>query len=123
LNTEILAVNETGSIMVGRAGTVDNWSALIWDETNGFQYLSDYATQTLGLDLQGWHLTQADAITQYAIVGQGINPDGIEKAWLIQIRRFGDSDTDGDVDGADLSEYTANHMFNTIESFVYEFGR
>jgi probable HAF family extracellular repeat protein len=120
---EILAVNETGSIMVGRAGAVDNWSALIWDEANGFQYLSDYVTQAFGLDLQGWRLTRADAITQYAIVGQGINPDGIEKAWLIQIRRFGDSDTDGDVDGADLSEYTANHMFNTIESFVYEFGR
>jgi probable HAF family extracellular repeat protein len=122
-NTQVLAVDESGDVMVGRAGTVDNWFAIIWDAANGFQRLSDYATQTLSLDLQGWQLTQANAITRRAIVGQGIDPDGLQKAWMILRDVFGDTDNDNDVDGLDLLHYAAEGNFDRMAEFGEEFGQ
>ncbi len=123
LNTRVLAVNESGNIMVGKAGTVNNWYAIIWNETDGFQNLADYATQILSIDLQGWQLTQANAITRRAIVGEGINPDGIQKAWVILFDIFGDSNNDWDVDGQDLFEYAAVGNFSGINNFTAEYGQ
>jgi uncharacterized membrane protein len=123
LNTQVLAVNQSGDTMVGKAGTVNNWFAIIWDATNGFQELTDYATQTLSIDLQGWQLTQANAINGHAIVGEGVNPDGIQKAWMILFDIFGDADNDGDVDGQDLSEYSADGNFAGINNFADAYGR
>lgn len=123
LNTRVLAMNESGDIMVGTSGAVDNWNAIIWDPTNGFQLLEDYATQTLSLDLQGWQLTQANAITQYAIVGEGIDPEGIQKAWMIVLIIFGDANEDNDVDGDDLYAYTAAGELANITGFAAMYGR
>ena len=123
LNTRIQAVNESGDIMVGKAGTVDNWDAIIWNETDGYQLLEDYAIQTLALDLQGWQLTQATAITPYAIVGQGINPDGIHKAWMILLKIFGDANEDDDVDGQDLYAYAAAADLGNTTGFAAQYGR
>ena len=123
LNTGIVAVNETGDIMVGRAGTVNNWSAVIWDQTSGYQLLAEYAAQTLSLDLQGWQLTQANAVTRYAIVGVGINPDGISKAWMILLDIFGDANNDSDVDGHDLYLYAQGADFSNVSGFAAEYGK
>lgn len=63
------------------------WEALLWREGSGFEPLADFATGALGLDLNGWTLVRANAITPdgNAIVGEGINPDGVEQGWVIYL--------------------------------------
>jgi len=92
-----------GSIIVGSSGTGveevigfggtptgifdDVLEAFIWDEANGMQLLSHVLTTEYGLDLSGWTLTEALEITDngQAIVGRGINPDGLQEGWIAHL--------------------------------------
>lgn len=87
LSTFMNAVDATGATLVGEAGPVGGWEALLWREGSGFELLADFATGALGLDLDGWTLVRANAITPdgNAIVGEGINPDGVEQGWVIYL--------------------------------------
>jgi probable HAF family extracellular repeat protein len=57
--------------------------AYLWDEDHGMRDLQELIEQELGLDLGGWQLQQARAISDdgTVIVGHGINPEGHMEAW------------------------------------------
>jgi hypothetical protein len=60
--------------------------AFIWDDTNGMQGLKD-VLNSQGLNLTGWRLTEASAISDdgTTIVGTGKNPLGQTEAWIANI--------------------------------------
>lgn len=80
-------VSADGSIIVGSGfGTAGVQGAAIWDEANGWREL-DVVLATLGVDLTGWGLSYARAISAdgRVIVGEGRNPNGDLEAWVAVI--------------------------------------
>jgi len=75
-----------GSLVVGRGAIVDGARAFIWDQINGVRQL-DIVISSTGVDLTGWTLTQATAISDdgNTIVGYGTNPDGDEEGWVFML--------------------------------------
>ncbi len=69
-----------GSVVVG-AGLN---TAAIWDQIHGFRDLQVLLEDEYGLDLSGWDLLSATAISAdgLRIVGYGVNPSGQREAWL-----------------------------------------
>lgn len=81
-------VSADGKIIVGYCNFNDDEAlAFIWDETNGMQNLQDLLVDTYGLDLTGWKLSKANAISAdgTTIVGQGIDPHGNYQGWVVTI--------------------------------------
>jgi probable HAF family extracellular repeat protein len=78
-------VSADGSIIVG-AGTSSNTvvEAFIWDAMHGMRELDQVLVQDFGLDLTGWTLSDATAISDdgLTIVGYGANPSGHGEAWI-----------------------------------------
>jgi probable HAF family extracellular repeat protein len=76
------------SILVGYAGPeeTEEEHATIWFEDGSSRYLQDLLTE-LGLDLSGWFLEAATAISYdgHTIVGYGINPEGVREAWVVTV--------------------------------------
>ncbi|GEM_PF-1596271 len=85
--SEALGVSGDGTLVVGWSHTDNGDEAFIWDSTNGMRLLSDVLTNDYGLDLTGWQLLRATAISSdgRAIVGYGLNPLGQVEAWLATI--------------------------------------
>jgi uncharacterized membrane protein len=85
------AVSADGSVVVGDYLNfgVGGTRAWIWRRDLGFVDLLDYASFTLGgADaLSGWRLLVATDISAdgKTIVGQGLNPAGVEQAFLLRI--------------------------------------
>ena len=77
-------ISADGSVVVGQSYTESGLEAFIWNQTDGMQNLQDMLVTDYSLDLTGWHLEHATAISDdgLTIVGHGINPDGNEEAWL-----------------------------------------
>lgn len=77
--SEATAVSADGRIVVGRSST----EAFIYDRVNGMRSLSQYLG-SLGLDLGGWQLDIATAVSDdgMTIVGRGLNPDGNDEGWI-----------------------------------------
>ena len=85
-------VSADGSVVVGwsvsgkdKDGLIAE--AFIWDAHHGMRNLKDVLVNDFGLDLAGWTLEKAIAISDdgFTIVGEGINPgDGIE-GWIANI--------------------------------------
>lgn len=77
-------VSADGSVIVGTSD-FDGWGrhAFIWDAERGMRDLHDVLTDDCGLDLAGWQLIDAMAISAdgRVIAGHGINPDGNREAW------------------------------------------
>ena len=77
-----------GSVIVGGGsdGPI-NGEAFIWDSVNGMRDLETVVENEYGLDLNGWQLNFAHAITPDGknIVGYGINPSGNKEAFLLKI--------------------------------------
>lgn len=72
-----------GSIVVG-------WSderAFIWDAAHGIRDLQSVLADTYGLDLDGWTLTGAAAISDdgRSISGSGTNPSGQSEGWIATV--------------------------------------
>jgi probable HAF family extracellular repeat protein len=61
--------------------------AVIWIEGESAGRFLNELLADLGLDLEGWILESATAISAdgHTIVGYGINPDGIREAWIVTI--------------------------------------
>jgi hypothetical protein len=77
-------VSGDGAIVVGRSRTADGWRAFIWDATNGMRELSSVLSG-YGVDLTGWTLVNATAISDDGLViaGIGTNPGGQEEGWVV----------------------------------------
>lgn len=82
--SQLLDVTADGTIGVGQGTTANGPAALIWSEAFGIGNLNTLLTDQ-GLDMEGWVLTEATAISDdgQVIVGNGINPDGNPEAWRI----------------------------------------
>jgi hypothetical protein len=85
-------------------------TAFVWTGELGFLSLQQHLLD-LGLDLTGWALTEATGISGataggHTIIGNGINPDGQQEAWIATIPSIScalaDLNCDGSVDVFDL---------------------
>jgi probable HAF family extracellular repeat protein len=79
-------VSADGSVVVGAGNTASGNQAFTWDSVNGMQRLADVLTG-LGLDLTGWTLSEASAVSAdgLTIVGIGSSPSSGNEAWIAHI--------------------------------------
>ena len=87
---EAYGVSDDGQTVVGTGcsgPTCESTSAVIWDRTTGSRFLKDLLELDHGLDLAGWSLLGARAITPdgLTIIGFGVNPFGVEESWIAVI--------------------------------------
>jgi len=73
--SEALDVSADGSVVVGRATGAAGQRAFVWDATNGMRELSTVLTG-LGIDLTGWVLTDATAISADGLTITGYGRQG-----------------------------------------------
>lgn len=78
------AVNADGSVIVGSGATAAGFEASLWTQSDGMRRLQDILQDDHGLDLTDWVLTSAYDVSADGryIIGEGINPDGNEEAFL-----------------------------------------
>jgi hypothetical protein len=78
-------VSADGSIVVGTSPSDLNSEAFLWNIEDGMMSLKYVLENEYSLDLTGWNLTSATAISDNGlnIVGYGTNPDGNWEAWLV----------------------------------------
>jgi len=76
-------VSDDGATLVGISNSEDGFAAFIWREETGMQNLKELLETEYGLDLSGWLLSEATAISAdgTTIVGTGVNPDGVSEGW------------------------------------------
>lgn len=89
---EFIFVHDTnydGSIIVGAIGSspYGGRDAVVWDPERGFRDLNDILLLDYGVDLEGWHLEEANGVSADGqwIVGMGINPAGFREAFLVNV--------------------------------------
>lgn len=79
-------VSGDGSVIVGQIlSATRGWSgAFVWDQEHGMQNLADLLLAE-SVDLTGWTLSGALGVSDdgRSIVGWGINPDGLQEAWIV----------------------------------------
>lgn len=84
-------VSGDGSVVVGGTSILDAGhivqAAFIWDEAHEMRNLKQVLVSDYGLDLTGWKLSRAEAISAngWAIAGSGLNPDGKAEAWVARL--------------------------------------
>lgn len=93
------SVSSDGSVIVGEAFTtdgVDN-TAFVWDRARGMRELRPYLIALGATNLDGWRLATATGVSPDGafIVGNGIDPDGRQEAWLARVPAFCYADCDG----------------------------
>jgi len=76
-------VSDDGSVIVG----LSNSKAFYYTRSGGMQNLQDLLINNYGLNLTGWKLTDAAAVSAdgLTIAGSGINPYGNTEAWIATI--------------------------------------
>ena len=81
--------------------------AALWTERHGFRGIQDILENDGGLDLSGWTLNMAQAISddKRTVAGYGTNPNGELEAWVARIPPLctGDTNADFEVNISDLS--------------------
>ena len=75
-STEALNLSADGKVVVGSGNAATGAEAFIWDARHGIRPLKQLLVQQYGLDLQGWSLQEAYAVSDdgRTIVGTGTNP-------------------------------------------------
>jgi probable HAF family extracellular repeat protein len=83
-HSQALGASFDGSVVVGIGAAAGSNQAFIWDEAHGMRDLATVLSTVYGLDLGGWTLWAAEAISDdgRTIVGVGRNPAGQGEAWL-----------------------------------------
>lgn len=73
-----------GGTVVGSSGSANGSRACLWTSANGMQPLDEVLANVYGLDLMGWTLYDASAISSdgRVIVGSGLDPDGNFAPWV-----------------------------------------
>jgi probable HAF family extracellular repeat protein len=85
-------VSGDGSVVVGvdytSPGTLPH--AFVWDGVHGMRDLQSVLETDFGLDLGGWTLRTAYAVSDdgKTIVGEGTNPDGNTEAWMAYLPTY-----------------------------------
>jgi probable HAF family extracellular repeat protein len=85
--SDALSVSGDGSVVVGYSGTPSAHQAIIWDATHGTRNLQQVLTTDYGLNLTGWTLEDANAISAdgRTFVGDGFDPNHHVEAWIATI--------------------------------------
>jgi probable HAF family extracellular repeat protein len=101
-----------GTIIVGESKGSANRTVFVWDPAHGMRDLARLLVDHFEVDLTGWQLRQAMAVTPdgRTIVGWGRNPQGDYEAWRVQFRcaeNPADDDHDGDFDLDDFARFQA----------------
>ena len=81
-------ISADGSTIVGGTGQPQEPAgAYIWKSSYGMRMLSDVLVTDYGIDLAGWTLSEARAVSGdgSTIVGIGTNPSGNTEAWIAHI--------------------------------------
>ncbi|MBN1345732.1 MAG: PEP-CTERM sorting domain-containing protein [Phycisphaerae bacterium] len=92
-NSIALDASADGSVIVGctvecfHAWYYTGIEAFIWTEPTGMVNLQDLFASEYDLDLTGWTLQEAVAVSDdgLTVVGNGVNPDGYSEAWIAHI--------------------------------------
>ena len=79
-------VSGDGSNVIGTYESSKKSGVFIWDSENGMRDLKELLEDTYGLELKGWYLVAPTAISAdgKTIIGNGLNPDGITKSWIVK---------------------------------------
>lgn len=83
-----MGISDDGSVIVGEARTEGfsgiPWEAYIWTEGSGMQNLRHVLEHAHGLDLTGWQLIEASAVSAdgTTITGRAIDPEGTRRAFV-----------------------------------------
>jgi hypothetical protein len=79
--------NRNGSIVVGDAMSTAGRRAYIWDAQRGMRELGSVLVSEYGMNLTGWTLSYAFAMTPdgSVIVGAGTNPSGNVEGWIARL--------------------------------------
>lgn len=85
-----LSASSDGGVIVGSGQVPTGEAARVWDSANGLRNLQDVLTTYYGLDLTGWTLNRAYAVSGdgTTIVGEGRNPDGQSEAWVAHVPTY-----------------------------------
>ena len=83
-------ISADGSVVVGERDygveqpNTSSREAFVWTASGGMRGVRDVLVNDYGLDLTGWTLVQAFAVSAdgRTIVGQGFNPSGDVEAWI-----------------------------------------
>ena len=80
-------VSLDGSAVVGYSYSDSGLEAFLWDPENGMRGMKSVLTTDYGLDLSGWTLSVAQAISDdgRVIVGYGRNPSGNTEGWIATV--------------------------------------
>jgi probable HAF family extracellular repeat protein len=104
------ATSADGAVVVGTSLTDLYNEAFIWDADHGMRRLQTVLETEYGLNLTGWTLEYATAVSPdgHALVGWGINPAGWREAWLAVLPPpvlRGDVNCDGGVSFGDINPF------------------
>jgi hypothetical protein len=80
-------MNAAGSAIVGWSRTALGEEAFIWQTGHGMRHLAEVLTVEYGVDLAGWTLMYAFAISGdgRVIGGEGVNPTGQHEVWAVYL--------------------------------------
>jgi uncharacterized membrane protein len=80
-------ISADGSVIVGYNAIGGGDVAFIWDAAHGMRARKDALQSEFGLDLAGWELRNANAISDdgLSIVGWGTNPAGFTEAFVVRL--------------------------------------
>jgi len=81
------AVSGDGTIVVGDPQISRGGCVFIWDSSRGMRDLQQVLSADYALDLTGWRLDRATALSHEGsvIVGYGLNPAGNTEAWVADL--------------------------------------
>ena len=87
LGTCAASVSGDGRIIVGWGPTATGDVALTWDADRGVRRLDAALLTDYQMQITGWKLTRATAISDDArtIAGYGTNPQGQTEAWIVNL--------------------------------------
>ncbi|WP_300641673.1 hypothetical protein [Mastigocoleus sp. MO_188.B34] len=99
-------VSRNGSIVVGSSESANGREAFIWNRKKGMRSLQEILTNEFAIDLTGWKLEEATAISDngLTIVGNGKNPDGNQEAWIVRLREIDDDGNEIDDDENEIDD-------------------
>jgi hypothetical protein len=76
-----------GEVVVGVTSSDGGDTAFVWDAEHGMRGLEDILTDEFGIDLTGWQLSVASAVSAdgRTVAGYGFNPSRDIEAWMASL--------------------------------------
>jgi uncharacterized membrane protein len=83
VESRAFGISGDGATIVGYGTSANGQEAFVWDSANGMRSLKNLLA-TNGVDMTGWTLTQANAVSSdgRTIVGFGTDPSNQVQAWV-----------------------------------------